>query len=87
MYHASDTVGSDAVPSCVMLCCGGMLCCCVMLCCHAMLCCAMSSLLTAPNEHGMILLKYCMHENKKDNTRTNSTGSCRLLLNVDKLQR
>ena len=40
MYYASDTVGSDAVPSCVMLCCGAILCCCVMLCCRAMSCCA-----------------------------------------------
>ena len=40
MYYASDTVGSNAVPSSVMLCCDGMLCCCVMLCCRAMLCCA-----------------------------------------------
>ena len=55
MHYGSDTVGSDAVPSCVMLCCGGMLCCCVTLCCRAMLCCAMLSLLTAPNEHGTIL--------------------------------
>lgn len=38
MYYASNTVSSDAEPSCVMLCCGGMLCCC--LCCDVVLCCA-----------------------------------------------